>query len=79
MVAIQTPCAQTDGVEADPIYCAYPLGTYQKYEKAIEKAIKDVCASGTYVLGQQVLAFEKRWPLIIGCGMLWVWPVVRMP
>jgi dTDP-4-amino-4,6-dideoxygalactose transaminase len=43
-----------------PIYCSAPFYQYQPVAKEIQKAICDFLESGNYILGSQVITFEKN-------------------
>ena len=61
-------------MQIDMITCANPLAQYMEYKKRIDAAVSGVLASGRYILGDEVKAFEQELavyldvPYAIGCG-----------
>ena len=45
-----------------------PLSQYHKYKSEIDESIKSTLESGSYILGNQVKAFEAEFSHYIGCG-----------
>jgi dTDP-4-amino-4,6-dideoxygalactose transaminase len=50
-----------------PIPQTDPGASFRKHRPAIEKAVRRVLASGWYILGREVEAFEKEFGSFLGC------------
>ncbi len=56
------------GTATNPISQSSPASNYQAHQEEIDAAIRRVLDSGTYVLGQEVKAFETEFARYLGLG-----------
>lgn len=50
------------------VFQAYPLAQYIANESEIRAAVERVLRSGRYILGEEVLAFEREWAAYLGAA-----------